>query len=199
VSACIEAEYIHSTYENQGRIAVKLQNTYGTTDTFDGSAGIYHLNRVDSRMACLVPPNDIGHREFNLIPATGGDVIDNFPYVIIHLLGCKTSTVLMEVTITQNIEFLVKPDDFVGQSVANTAEYNPTVMAAASHAFRVLGKDVIGFGENIHRHLANRAMGAAERFIMNGTAAVATGLVAGFTRGRLANAPAIMGGYMAGG
>jgi hypothetical protein len=185
VSACVEGEYIHSSLENQGRMCVKLQNQYGNTDTFDGSAGVYHLNRVDAPMAALVPPNDIGHREFNPITAATSDVIDNFPFVVIHLLGCKTSTVIMEITLTQNIEFLVKPDDFVGQSVASTAEYNPTIMAAASHAFRVLGKDVIGFGENIQKHLSNRALGVAERFLVNASSAVATGLVAGFTRGRL--------------
>jgi hypothetical protein len=177
-------------------MCVKLQNTYNSPDTFDGSAGIYHLSRVDTQMAALIPPNDIGHREFNLIPSSDATIANNFPYLIIHLLGCKASTVVAEITLTQNIEFLAKPDDFVGQSVANTAEYNPTVMAAASHAFRVLGKDVIGFGENVQKHLANRALGAAEKFIMGASAAVATGLVAGFTRGRghLARNPIMLGG-----
>jgi hypothetical protein len=175
VNACVKGRFIHSTFENQGQLTVKLINKFDANTPpvlgFYDTVARQKDGRVDQGFSVIVPPNDVSHRAFRSSTTVDADDSDDFPWVFVEAIGMKASGVagvanpMIEIEVTQNIELLPVEDDYIGTAAADTTHDSPSLREVVSTAYQKVGKEILQIGSSDERGTVSMLTKAASAAI----------------------------------
>lgn len=149
VTAChIRGEYIHNTFNDQGRMSIKMFQTEGVTvaqlpsDVSDRAA-VEKYFPVKHGFSCFALPTDLTHRVFRNLTDESSEAHEAWGAVWLGVSGADDDAAVLEIVVTREIELLPQQSTFLSRMVAPAPPLDTGAMQSISqthHAIRAHDK-----------------------------------------------------------